>query len=118
MFAPSMRLDEVSSKLSRLWSRAVQRVTKKVLGGPVSILWVPVILLVAIICIPLPFPTGLPLVVLALSLLLNRSRRAKVRYIKFKRQLHPGSRAQRWFDTVDRLLRIKRRKSLWNLRNS
>lgn len=80
-------------------------------GNQLSILWVPVILLVAVLCIPLPFPTGLPLVALALSLLLNQSRRARVLYVRTKRKLNPESRYYRWFDTIDRFLRVKRRRS-------
>lgn len=76
-----------------------------------SILWVPVILLIAVLCIPLPFPTGLPLVALALSLLLNQSRRARVLYVRTKRKLKPGSKISRYFDTIDKLLRVKRRRA-------
>ena len=84
---------------------------RHVSGKHLSILWVPVILLVAILCIPLPFPTGLPLVALAMSLLLNQSRRARVLYVRTKRRLNPKSRSYRWFDTVDRLIRLKRRRA-------
>lgn len=80
-------------------------------GKQLSILWVPVILLIAVLCIPLPFPTGLPLIALALSLLLNQSRRARVFYVQTKRKLTPGSRFYLWFDKVDWLLRVKRRRA-------
>jgi hypothetical protein len=78
---------------------------------PVSILWVPIILLVAVLCIPLPFPTGLPLLALALSLFLNRSRRARVYYVRAKRRLTPGGMPYAWFDRIDGLLRVKRRRA-------
>lgn len=71
----------------------------------------PVILLLAVLCIPLPFPTGLPLIALALSLLLNQSRRARVCYVQTKRKLIPGTWLYIWFDKVDSLLRVKRRRA-------
>lgn len=74
----------------------------------IQIFWVPVLLLLAVICIPLPFPTGLPLTVLAVSVLLNHSHRARVRYVRLKRRLKPGSKSHYWFGRIDKLLRSKR----------
>lgn len=90
-------------------SASAQWYLRKLSAKQLGILWVPAILLLAVLCIPLPFPTGLPLVALALSVLLNQSRRARMIYVRTKRRLKPDSKTYHWFDRIDRLIRVKRR---------
>jgi len=66
------------------------------------------LLVIGIISLPLPFPTGIPLMVVALTLVLGNSHSAKVKHTRFKRRLNPGTALYKWIYRFDFALRRKR----------